>query len=751
TVRDPKGNVTVYTFFPYGDPGGFSAYLLTSKAVYNGPATGTPLLYQQVCYNGFSPPCTSENAQNLPSTGQTRRLISTKDVYTSYNGGPSSRTTTTYGWPLYVPIEVDEYDFGVLAPARKTLTTYYTMNGLVSTKPSSVVVKDGSNNILKQTQYYYDGTAATTTSGVPQHLAVSGQRGNLTSELEWRDIDGAWLTTTYINDDTGNRISETDPRLDPPTKYSYSDSWYSGASACPLTNTNAFLTSTTDPLGHQSTKAYDACTGLLRQERDPNDIANNRQGTITSYDPMNSVVSVTYPDGGSTTTNYGSYALPFTITTMKAATPDPSLISKTVKDGYGRTVNAIVSSDPSGAVETDTAYDGDGLVYYVTNPYRSTNDTTYGKRYFYYDALGRKTKETAPDGTPQLWAYNGSTVTFTDGNRNQWAQTSDGLGRLIKVLEPSGANTSPSMETDYGYDRLNNLLSVTQWGGASGSSGARTRSFTYDSLSQLIQAYNPETGWLCYGTTGGAAANGSNCTMGYDADGNLLYKTDARGMTISYSFDVLDRLLSKSYSDGATSNTCNQYDSSYITNGIGRLSSQWTQSPTVGGCSTSVAFLTKRLIGGYDSMGRITSQTQYTPASIAAGTSYPLTYSYNLAGNLHSSSTGSGPGSTPIALTNTYDGAGRLKQVASSYTNNGALPGTLFQPYTGSTPCLNSITGQYTAFGSLANAQLGSGLTLNRAYDIRLRINCEIDTGSIGASATSGSATVTITGSEQTQ
>jgi hypothetical protein len=150
-------------------------------------------------------------------------------------------------------------------------------------------------------------------------------------------------------------------------------------------------------------------------------------------------------------------------------------------------------------------------------------------------------------------------------------------------------------------------------------------------------------------------------------------------------------------------------------------------------------------------MGRTTNQTQYTPASIAAGTSYPLTYTYNLAGNLHSSTTGSGPGSTPITLTNTYDGAGRLEQVTSSYTNNGALPGTLFKPYTASAPCPNSITSQYTAFGSLANAQLGSGLTMNRAYDKRLHVNCEIDTGSIGASATSGSATVTITGSEQTQ
>jgi hypothetical protein len=50
------------------------------------------------------------------------------------------------------------------------------------------------------------------------------------------------------------------------------------------------------------------------------------------------------------------------------------------------------------------------------------------------------------------------------------------------------------METDYGYDALNNLLSVAQWGGTNGSAGARTRTFTYNSLSQLVTATNPKSG-----------------------------------------------------------------------------------------------------------------------------------------------------------------------------------------------------------------------------------------------------------------
>jgi len=43
-------------------------------------------------------------------------------------------------------------------------------------------------------------------------------------------------------------------------------------------------------------------------------------------------------------------------------------------------------------------------------------------------------------------------------------------------------------------------------------------------------------------------ANGQ-CLNGYDANGNLGAKTDARGIKIAYQYDVLNRLLSKTYTD----------------------------------------------------------------------------------------------------------------------------------------------------------------------------------------------------------
>jgi len=133
--------------------------------------------------------------------------------------------------------------------------------------------------------------------------------------------------------------------------------------------------------------------------------------------------------------------------------------------------------------------------------------------------------------------------------------------------------------TYYSYDTLGNLICAAQDGGAGGTFSScaaaptawRPRSFAYDSLSHLIQSLNPETGWTCYGTSGGAVPNGSNCTSGYDANGNLAFKTDARNIVTSYSYDALNRLLSKRFSNdpGSTPSSCYQYDSSSL--GVGQL------------------------------------------------------------------------------------------------------------------------------------------------------------------------------------
>jgi YD repeat-containing protein len=96
-------------------------------------------------------------------------------------------------------------------------------------------------------------------------------------------------------------------------------------------------------------------------------------------------------------------------------------------------------------------------------------------------------------------------------------------------LFPSGLNYS----TTYTYGALDNLITVTQ--------GSQTRTYNYDLLGRVTQATTPESGTtnFYYTTSGGALCSG---------DPNAVCRrTDARSITTTYSYDVLNRLTGKTY------------------------------------------------------------------------------------------------------------------------------------------------------------------------------------------------------------
>ncbi len=343
-------------------------------------------------------------------------------------------------------------------------------------------------------------------------------------------------------------------------------------------------------------------------------------------------------------------------------------------DAVGHVTRTEISTDPYQPDYVDTVYDGMGLPWTVSNPYRTPSDPTYGLTTYTYDSLGRQTSLAHPAGTGTVTTSYSSNVTIsTDEVGNQWQRTYDSFGRLNKVLEPNGSSQSPSMETDYGYNALNALTSVTQWGGSSGSSGARIRSFFYDSLSRLIASSNPESASSTVPpslTCAGAPGSAWTTCYGYDANGNLTSKTDNRSITSSYGYDSLDRLLTKSYGTSGTPSSCYLYDTA--SNGIGRLGSEWTISTTQGTCTSATGFVAKRSILGYDPMGRLLSEQQSTLASQLSGQVYRPAYTYDLAGNLFTSTDGSTPSPTTgsaLSFTTTYDGAEHLASVTSNWAD----------------------------------------------------------------------------------
>jgi YD repeat-containing protein len=87
-------------------------------------------------------------------------------------------------------------------------------------------------------------------------------------------------------------------------------------------------------------------------------------------------------------------------------------------------------------------------------------------------------------------------TTVTDQAGKQRRSITNALGQLTRVDEPDangqlGSTTAPNQPTYYAYDTLNNLTSVNQ--------GVQTRTFSYNSLSRLLSANNPESGTINYG------------------------------------------------------------------------------------------------------------------------------------------------------------------------------------------------------------------------------------------------------------
>ena len=244
--------------------------------------------------------------------------------------------------------------------------------------------------------------------------------------------------------------------------------------------------------------------------------------------------------------------------------------------------------------------------------------------------------------SPVTAGASGNIVTFTSRDPN-FAINSYSLlaasatndfgtfgGASFTASVPNAQSTldhSPSVTLET-YDALGDLLCVEQHGNASTGTGCaappssdatspwRVRRFTYDSLSRLLAATNPESGLIRYG---------------YDANGNMISKTalapnqpagSSATITTSFSYDALNRLTYESFSDG-TYRGGFTYDETIsnsvgipVTNGIGRLTSSWE---AWGGQGFS-----------YDALGRLIQVRR------AVGHSLDFFYSYNLNGSVKS-------------------------------------------------------------------------------------------------------------------
>jgi RHS repeat-associated protein len=550
-----------FSFLTSTDP--YSNFYSTREVLlYRYQGQNTLLRTVQTDYNGLDIHGKTTNA-SLPIRDTTTLNDVTPNLIT--------KTEWDYGTVADNISQKREYAYGVGAVgplARRTDYTWLAVNPVngqdytsgsihILNREASQVIRDSGGTIVAQTQYECDNYTSDSNhaplqaSGAIQHNSAFGTsytaRGNVTAVQRWRNTDSVWFTAYSQFDDAGNRLQSKDP-AGHSTTFGYADSW--GNAACtPVGGSGkAYVTSVTDALGHASTSTFNSCTGTRTS-------ATNQNGKVTSflYDLMDRLTQTSFPDGGQTSVSYND-VLPISATTTAKITSSMNIVSTTIGDGLGRTVESQLTSDPQGTTFTDINYDALGRTNQSYNPTRCSPPTgtcsepTWGITTTQYDALNRVKKLIPPDGTTSTnnvtTSYSGNCTTVTDQAGKARESCSDSIGRLTQVFEDPGSSPHLNYETDYTYDPLGNLLTVNQKGNDPNSANWRTRIFTYNSLSQLLTANNPESGTITYT---------------YDSNGNLATKvapapnqTGTTTVTTTLSYDALNRLTQKSYSDGTT-------------------------------------------------------------------------------------------------------------------------------------------------------------------------------------------------------
>jgi RHS repeat-associated protein len=667
-ITDPQGNQKNMNF---------QGIYRTQSQVYQGSvSSGTLLKTVYTCYNGNVPNCNSTSV-SLPITEKT------VDVQWPGSSNKYSRVNTLYN-SYGLVTGVVEYDYGNGAPPstplRQKVIAYASLGNNIVGLPSSVTVYDGNSNIKAQTTYTYDQGSVTATSGTPQHVSVSGSRGNATS-VAYLVSGSTTLNKAYTYYDTGNLNTATDVN-NAVTTYNY------GTGSCG----NSFVISVSEPVSLSRSMAWSCSGGVEVSVTD-----ENGKTASTSYtDP--------YFWRPASTTDAGSNITSFTYTgatEVESAMPINGSSSSSdvllTLDSLGRQHLSQRKESPNSltydSIETD--YDADGRVDRTTLPYAGnagqTSSTAPGMSTV-YDALGRKTQTTDSGGGSVTFSYSQNDTYQTVGPAPTGEHTKqkqfeyDALGRLASVCEVTtltGSGTcgqttaATGYWTKYTYDVLDDLTNVTQ-NAQSGSS--QTRSYTYDGLGRMTSETNPETGTTAYvydyDPTGNcnwpsASYYGTIFTGNYPGD--LVKKTDSVGNTICNQYDSLHRLTGtitpygSYYCARGAGSPCTSpdkyfvYDSATVngvamSNAKGRLAEAYT---CAGACSSKITDIGL----SYTVLGQVNDVYESTPHSSGY---YHVTEGFWANGALQQLSNLAG---LPT-LTYAVDGEGRVYSVSASSGQN---------------------------------------------------------------------------------
>ncbi|MGB7208884.1 MAG: RHS repeat-associated core domain-containing protein [Pyrinomonadaceae bacterium] len=665
-TRDMRPTKTVSIIF---EPGNSNALATMNETVYDTAGNSDPAYFSSL---------------NAKQSKTYHYVVVSASIATS------ATISTAAGWfsgsNLATTTEVD-YLYDPNYKARN-------INGLVT----ETRVKDATGNVKAKSQVFYDEAAYPMLGDVSSTRwedPNSNYRGMVTTTRSWSDITNNLYVESHAQYDRLGNLRKSWDGKGNLSQIEYSSAYdhaYPTKTISPIPGGNGSTTA------FETTVVYDYSTGLPTSTTD----ANGQTSTMEYNDPLLRPTKVIAPNGHQTITEYGAGTSASTRFVKVSSQIDATNWKQAYSwfDGLGRTIKSQ-SVDSSGDVFVESQFDTFGRPWKTSNPYRVTETPVWTTNTF--DTAGRPWKVTTPDNAVVTTTYDvatsgsqlGTVVTVTDQAGKLRRSVTNALGQLKRVDEANSSNqlgtvASPNQPTNYSYDILNNLTTVSQIGTSTQQCGgtittcSQTRTFVYDSLSRLKQANNPESGVINYL---------------YDNNSNLTSKTDARNVVTNYIYDALNRVTQRNYTAPgglanyqATPNVTYTYDN--LPNAKGKLIKVTNGAGTNTSTTEYVTF---------DILGRVTRSKQTTDGVVYGTDAAPMTYTYNLSGAMIEQKYPSGR-----VVKNVLDNDGDLSIVQSKKNANAG-----FFNYA------KNFT--YTSAGAVSSMQLGNNRWESTQFNSRLQ------------------------------